>query len=127
MRKQIIPLFAAIGLLGAVPFHSPRAGHPHSGVTGEVFIYVCPRPIPGVNCYRPYPTSISVVTDKGRLVTELMTDEAGRFEVFLKPGNYILIPEGAGEPTFPIVAPVAVCVEKKLFTPVRIVYDSGIR
>jgi hypothetical protein len=56
-----------------------------------------------------------------------MTDEAGRFEVFLKPGNYILIPEGAGESSLPSVAAVAVCVEKKLLTPVRIVYDSGIR
>jgi hypothetical protein len=127
MRKQIIPLIAAMGLLAAVPFDSPGAGHPRSGVAGEVFIYVCPRPIPGVNCYRPYPTSISVITDKGRLVTELMTDEAGRFEVFLKPGKYILIPEGAGESTFPSVDAVAVRVEKKLFTPVRIVYDSGIR
>jgi hypothetical protein len=110
-----------------MPSNSFGAGHYRSGVAGGVFIYVCPRPIPGVNCYRPYQTSISIVTDDGRFVTELMTDEAGRFEVLLKPGNYVLIPAGAGEHTLPRVDVVAVRVEKKHFTPVTIVYNSGIR
>jgi hypothetical protein len=81
----------------------------------------------GINCDRPYQTGITVVTEDGRFVTELVTDEQGRFEVFLKLGNYVLIPDGAGEPTFPHVETLAVHVEQKSFTPVTIIYDSGIR
>ena len=39
------------------------------------------------NCDRPYPTGIIAVTDDGRFVTDVVTDEQGRFEVFLKPGD----------------------------------------
>jgi hypothetical protein len=104
-----------------------QEGHHQSGVTGEVFIYICPVVRRGINCDRPYQTGITVVTNDGRFVTELVTDEQGRFEVFLKPGNYVLIPDRAGEPAFPHVETLAVHVEQKSLAPVTIVYDSGIR
>ncbi len=56
-----------------------------------------------------------------------MTDEQGHFEIFLKPGDYVLIPDGASEGESPLVKPQPVRVEKKQFTPATIVYDSGIR
>jgi len=106
---------------------SAQAGHDESGVTGRVFISVCPVVRLGENCDRPYPTGINIITDDGQFVTEIVTDAEGRFEVFLKPGDYVLVPKGAGEATFPHVDELAVHVEKKQFTAVTIVYDSGIR
>ena len=59
-------------------------------------------------------------------MAKVVTDDQGRFEVFLKPGSYELIPNGV-EDGFPLVKTLLVRVEKKQFTPVTIVYDSGIR
>lgn len=130
MRKRVGSLSAGLALL-AVCFMPVTAfaqeGHHQSGVTGQVFISVCPVVRLGENCDRPYPTGITIITDDGQFVTEVVTDEEGRFEVLLKPGDYILIPKGAGEATFPRVDELAVHVEKKQFTAVTIVYDSGIR
>lgn len=99
-----------------------------SGVTGNVLIYSCVVVIdPGDQCYKPYPTSIMVVTRAGNFVTKFMTDPNGRFEVFLKPGRYVLIPSGANSRTLLSVEAMEVRVEKGQFTPVQIVYDSGIR
>ena len=103
-----------------------QEGHHHSGITGEVFISDCPLVRRGLNCDRPYPTGITVVTGNRRFIT-VATDGQGKFEVFLKPGDYVLIPDGAGEAKFPRVEALAVRVEKDSFTPVTIVYDSGIR
>jgi hypothetical protein len=96
-------------------------------VTGQVSIYTCPVVTPGADCYDPYPTGITVTTGNGRFVTKLMTDSQGHFEVFLKPGKYVLIPDGARDGALPSVDELAVQVEKKQFTPVTIIYDSGIR
>jgi len=130
MRKRIGSLSAGLGLL-AMGFISTNAlaqeGHHQSGVTGQVFISVCPVVRLGENCDRPYPTGITIITDDGQFVTEIVTDAEGHFEVFLKPGDYVLVPKGAGEATFPRVEELAVHVEKKQFTAVTIVYDSGIR
>jgi hypothetical protein len=128
IKLMVLTAFSVLaGLLSS--FSIQAAGHPHSGVVGQVFIGpTCPQIRPDLDCRdRPFQTGITVVSDDGRFVTDLMTDEAGRFAVLLKPGNYVLIPDGAAEPTLPGVDVVAVRVEKKLFTPVTIVYDSGIR
>jgi hypothetical protein len=129
MRKQIASSIAGLGLLAAslIPFNTLGAGQHHSGIAGEVFIYECPVVRPGENCDRPYETSITVVARGGRLITRLTTDEEGRFEVFLRPGSYVLIPDGAGKGTYPLVEPLAVRVDNHQITPVTIVYDSGIR
>jgi hypothetical protein len=130
MRKGIASSIVGLGLFGAglMPINSfAQEGHHQSGVTGEVFISVCPVVRLGENCDRPYPTGITIMTDDGQFVTEIVTDAEGRFEVFLKPGDYVLVPKGAGEATFPRVEELAVHVDKKQFTAVTIVYDSGIR
>ena len=101
MRKQIAPVIAGLGVLAAslMPVTTLAASRHHSGVIGHVFLFACPIVHPGENCYHPYATSITVVTDDGAFVTELATDKTGRFELFLKPGRYVLIPDGADDGT----------------------------
>jgi hypothetical protein len=113
-------------VVGLMPGNALAEGHHQSGINGEVVLSTCPVVFPGSDCYRPYPTSITIVTGNGRFVTKVVTDDQGRFEVFLKPGNYELIPDGADD-GFPLVKALVVRLEKKQFTPVTIVYDSGIR
>lgn len=130
MKRGIALLIVGLGSLsiGLMPLNIfAQEGHEQSGITGQVFISVCPVVRLGENCDRPFSTGITVVTDDGRFVTHLVTDGQGRFDVFLKPGDYVLVPDGAGQATFPHVETLAVRVEQKSFTPVTIVYDSGIR
>ena len=126
----LLPVVVGLGLLStsSLTLNSfAQEGHHQSGITGEVFISVCLVVRLGENCDRPYPTGITVVTENGRFVTDVVTDALGKFEVFLKPGDYVLIPDGAGQATLPHVDTLAVRVEEKQFAAVTIVYDSGIR
>jgi len=128
MKERIASLIAGLGLLAVafIPGNAVAEGHHQSGINGQAVLYTCPVVFPGSDCYRPYPTGFTIVTDNGRFVTNVVTDDQGHFEVFLKPGNYELIPDGVYD-GFPLVKTLVVRVEKKQFTPVTIVYDSGIR
>ncbi len=66
-------------------------------------------------------------TATGRFVTRVTTDQDGHFQVFLKPGDYVLIGDMGDNLFFPNVKPVSFHVDKKHITEVTIVYDSGIR
>ncbi len=116
-------IIAAAGLACAT---ASAAGHHQSGITGQVLLYSCPVVFPGANCYRPYQTSFVVETESGRFVTTVMSGPHGRFEAFLKPGDYVLVADPATQP-FPFLKPLAVHVDKKQFTTVTVVFDSGIR
>ncbi len=116
----------AVSLIPASTFAESR-GHHQSGVRGEVLLYDCAVVLPTSDCYDPYQASITVVTETGRFVARVTTDKSGHFEVFLKPGDYVLIGDSGDSLLFPDAKPVAVHVDKKQFTPVTIVYDSGIR
>jgi len=131
MNKTKFTLLIGLGLLTGwvTPSASQAAGQPHSGVVGQVFIGpTCPHIRPGFDCPdRPFQTSISVYSDTGRFIVQFTTDAEGQFEVTLKPGRYLLVPDGAGSSHPPYVAAVEVVVQKKKFTPVIITYDSGLR
>jgi hypothetical protein len=127
MKRQIAPLIAGLSLAATAltPFNILGAGQHHSGVAGEVFISDCVVVHPGENCYQPYQTILTVESHSGHFVTNVTTDAQGRFEVFLKPGNYVLIHHG-GQPAIGSFPSVAVHVEQRQITPVTILYDSGI-
>ena len=101
-------------------------GHHQSGITGQVLLYTCPVVFPGANCSRPYQTSFVVESEAGRFVTTVMSGAQGQFEAFLKPGDYVLVADPASQP-FPFLKPIAAHVDKKQFTTVTVVFDSGIR
>ena len=127
MNKTKLTLFIGLGLLVGWLTPSPiqAAGPTHSGIIGQVFIGpTCPI----IRCPdRPFQTSFSVYSDTGRFITRFTTDSEGEFEVTLKPGSYVLVPDVAGSIHPPGVAAVEVVVQKKEFTPVIITYDSGLR
>ena len=131
MNKTRFTLLTGFGLfLGWLgPSIVQAAGHPQSGVIGQVFIGpTCPSFTLDFDCPdRPFQTSITVYSDTGRFITSFTTDAEGRFEVTLKQGLYVLVPDGAGTLHPPYVAALDVVVQNKEFTPVIITYDSGMR
>src|SRR5216683_945044 len=114
MTKTKFTFFLGLGLLAGwlAPSTIQAAGHPNSGVIGQVFIGpLCPIcPFPGSE-YRPFQTSISVYSDTGRFITRFRTDAEGQFEVTLKQGRYVLVPDGAGSLILPHVSSVQVVVQ----------------
>lgn len=119
----ILLLFA----LNIIPASAFAAGHHQCGITGEVLLYKCAVVDPTSQCYEPYQAGITITTESGRYVTRVTTDASGHFQVFLKRGDYVLIGDAADNLPYPDAKPVAVHVDKKSFTPVTIVYDSGMR
>lgn len=111
---------------------------PFSGISGQSVI--TPFFLWGIACDEfgcpqsvfPFPTSIKVFSDSGRLVTELQTDAQGQFQVHLKEGAYRLVPWVPNPPPpnpfwyFNIseyAAPFNVTVPFKRFTNVVINYQ----
>jgi hypothetical protein len=68
------------------------------------------------------------MTQAKRLVREIRSDRAGRFEVRVRVGIYLLygdpVQVGHGAPTLPL-GPVRVRVSRSRVTDTYLVYDSG--
>jgi hypothetical protein len=97
-----------------------------SGIAGDVILQpVSPVQRPGSTNSRPYQAVIDVVDKAGRTIAEVRSDADGRFEIVLEPGAYVVRPESAA--IYPHAPTQTVTVAEGRFTPVHIVYDSGIR
>ncbi len=100
--------------------------HATGGIDGEVILRpVSPVEWPGMVNERPYQAPIGVADGAGRVVAEVRSGPDGRFRIVLEPGTYILHP--ASDAMYPQAPAQTVTVVKDRFTPVRIIYDSGIR
>jgi len=98
----------------------------NSGIEGQVsFGPISPVAQPGVDNYRPYQATITVLNENGQVVTQFQSNADGKFRVSLKAGKYILRPEAPGPR--PSAAKQFVTVSEGKFTQVHINYDSGIR
>ena len=96
------------------------------GIEGQAIIGpLSPIERPGVANYRPYQASVTVLDQKGEIVTEFQSGADGRFRVNLEPGVYVLRPESSR--SLPRAPTQTVTVSENKFTQVRITYDSGIR
>src|SRR6476646_2026920 len=95
-------------------------------IEGQVTLSpTCPVQKPGMDCTQPYQSAIAVLDSQNRLVNQIQTDAAGRFQIVLNPGIYILKPESAQ--VYPRAASQKVTVVKGKVLSVNITYDSGIR
>jgi len=106
---------------------APMAGD--SGIAGAVTIgSTCPGPTqPGQTCAQPYQATISVLDPQAHIVSQFQTDAAGHIRVSLPPGVYVLHPNPPGNLPLPLARDQTVTVVAGQFTPVQIVYDTGIR
>lgn len=112
-------------LLATCSSKQPNSGN--SGVEGTVFLGpLCPVIQQGQPCPdRPYQATLTINDAHGKKVTQVQTDEQGRFTVYLAPGNYILHPESPN--VMPHAEEQSFTVEAGMFTEITVNYDSGIR
>ncbi|MFQ5530245.1 MAG: hypothetical protein ACE5FP_07825 [Gemmatimonadota bacterium] len=73
----------------------------------------------------PHQAWIAVRASAGAPITRVRSGDDGRFRVGLPAGSYVLDPE-SGDP-FPIAEELNVIVKKGVFTPVTVMFDTGIR
>ena len=100
-----------------------------SGVKGQTILGpMCPVVRVGQDCPdQAYPASLTVRTPEGQEVTRLQSDAAGKFQINLPPGDYILHPENLNGSRMPTAADVPFTVLPDQFTNVIVTFDSGIR
>lgn len=99
-----------------------------SGIEGQVWIGpACPGPqsLASPCPDQPYQATIAVLKADGEVIAHIQSDAQGRFHLELPPGTYVLRPESPGP--LPFAAEQTVIVVAGQFTPVQIIYDSGIR
>lgn len=98
-----------------------------SGIEGQVLLGpMCPVVQEGEECPdQPYQATLTVKSLDGLQITQFQTDEQGRFQVPLVPGQYILHPESPNG--LPFAGDQSFVVETGKFTQLTVNYDSGIR
>ena len=98
-----------------------------SGIEGQVLLGpMCPVVQEGEECPdQPYQATLTVKSLDGVQITQFQTDEQGRFQVPLVPGQYILHPESPNG--LPFAGDQSFVVETGKFTQLTVNYDSGIR
>jgi hypothetical protein len=98
-----------------------------SGIEGQVLIGpTCPVSLPGQECAdQPYQATLTILNRDGLQVRQFQTDDQGRFNVPLVPGEYVLHPESPNG--IPFASDQSFMVETGRFTQITVNYDSGIR
>ena len=98
-----------------------------SGIEGQVLLGpMCPVVQQGQACPdQPYQATLTVKDLNGLQIAQFQTDEEGRFQIPLVPGEYILHPESPNG--IPFAGDQSFLVETGRYTRVTIHYDSGIR
>ena len=98
-----------------------------SGIEGQVFIGpMCVAEQQGKECPdQPYQATLTVNSLNGVQIAQFQTDEQGRFQVSLVPGQYILRPESPNG--IPFASDQTFLVEMGHYTQITVYYDSGIR
>ena len=98
-----------------------------SGIEGQVLLgSMCPVVQQGQECPdQPYQATLTILSREGAQVAQVQSDEQGRFQVLLVPGEYILHPESPNG--IPFAGDQSFVVETGHYTQVTVHYDSGIR
>jgi hypothetical protein len=99
-----------------------------SGIEGRVWIGpACPGPqsLASPCPDQPYQATITILKASDEVVARVQSDQQGYFRLELPPGTYVLRPESGA--VMPRAPEQTVAVLPGQFTPVQIVYDSGMR
>ena len=127
--KLILSLFAFLLVACAPQASASSGGMLTSGVKGQTVIGpACPvmrvdNPCPD----QPYQANLTVLSLDGREVTRFSSDAAGKFEIQLPPGDYILHANLSASRPLPSAEDVPFTVLPNEFTEIVINFDSGIR
>lgn len=98
-----------------------------SGIEGQVLLGpMCPVVQQAQGCPdQPYQATLTVTSLNGLQITQFQSDEQGRFQVSLVPGEYILHPESPNG--LPFAVDQSFMVATASYTQLTVHYDSGIR
>lgn len=119
-------LLLVAGLLGAC---GPDEIPPDTGVRGSVLIGpTCPVVRVGTECPdRAFQSVLEVQQVDGRVVAQAESDDAGRFQIALPPGDYVLVPAAPNPGAPPYASPLPFSVTQGVWTTLAVQFDSGIR
>ena len=125
-RSAAACVLLLMGILGAC---GPNEIPPDTGVRGSVLIGpTCPVVRVGTECPdRPFQSVLKVNQTDGRVVAQAESDDAGRFQIALPPGDYILEPASPNPGAPPYAPPLPFTVTQGVWTTLTVQYDSGIR
>ncbi len=120
MKKLFLLLFFALSACAPII-------PPNTGVEGQVLIGPqCPAMQVGEPCPDlPYQATLTINKPNGKRVTEITTDENGRFRTSLAAGEYILHPESIN--LIPYAQDQTFVVVEGVFTLLTVNYDNGVR
>jgi len=76
---------------------------------------------------QPYQATINVLDSTRKEITQIETDEEGRFKIPLEPGSYILSPVAQNPPLPPTPEEKKVRVKEGEYSQVIVRFDTGIR
>ncbi|MHB8658743.1 MAG: hypothetical protein ACYC91_12455 [Solirubrobacteraceae bacterium] len=130
MRHRLWPMVVVLALWGC---GSASGQAPNSGIAGRVLTGpVCPvETLPPQPRCAPRPLAVALRVRRLRGAGGTRTVRSGvngRFRVRLAPGDYLVQPLARSGSPFPRPpAPLRVLVRRGHFTPITIIYDTGIR
>jgi hypothetical protein len=107
----------------------PKTEELSSGITGQVLlgpmtaVMRSDKIVPD----KPYQAKIKILDEKREFITELETDEEGRFRIPLPPGTYIISPVAPKPNLPPHPEEKTVTVEGGKFLETIVLFDTGIR
>lgn len=126
--RRIVPLLALVAVVLAACADEAPGDEVRSGVRGVVLAGPqCPVEQEGSPCPDlPLPDVDVRALQDGSVVGSDRTDDQGRFELLLAPGDYVVeaVLEGGGPPS---AKPVAVTIPQGGFADVTVPVDTGIR
>jgi hypothetical protein len=123
---RLTVLAITMGLVVACGSQRPAAGPPASLVTGTVAAGpISPLAQPGMPASRTVPGTAVEALRENQVMATAYTDEAGRYELRLQPGTYLI--RAQSDKYLSRQASKTVTLSRRQKLTVNLVFDTGIR
>jgi len=100
-----------------------------SGIEGQVLlgpmsaVVRADKPLPD----KPYKADLKILSREREEITQIQTDDEGKFKISLEPGEYIVSPVSPNPLRPPYPEEQTVTVKANQFTRITVHFDTGIR